>query len=256
MLVDRGTLGYRRGGACHRGRPSPIPAARRRARGQPDPGAGGPAGPGEAEWGSGRGPPVGAGWTEATRLAASTVSDRSAGSAVRRAGPAHPGPVSAGPASPVSPVSRQRRSGRRWSVPGGACPRGRSCGNRPLRLRTVRAGGAGPVGPVRVGSVPVVEVGDLVAGHDDGRRWVRLMEPSVVEPGRLDAPPSLHPHPPCGPRPLPDRLLRTERSGRTVDGRARPPGCISPLPCSTPAGPPVRPSPPSTWPSGSTRSAR
>lgn len=54
-------------------------------------------------------------------------------------------------------------------------------------------GGPGSVGSVRVGSVPVVEVGDRVAGHDDGRRWVRLMEPSVVgRAGSMPLPPYIH----------------------------------------------------------------
>ncbi|HEX4245073.1 MAG TPA: S-adenosylmethionine:tRNA ribosyltransferase-isomerase [Acidimicrobiales bacterium] len=41
-----------------------------------------------------------------------------------------------------------------------------------------------------VGSDPVVEVGEQVAGHEDGRRWVRLVDPSVVDrAGSMPLPP-------------------------------------------------------------------
>ena len=40
------------------------------------------------------------------------------------------------------------------------------------------------------GPRPVVEVGEPIAGHDDGRRWVRLMDPSVVDrAGSMPLPP-------------------------------------------------------------------
>lgn len=43
------------------------------------------------------------------------------------------------------------------------------------------------------GSDPVVEVGEPVAGHEDGRRWVRLMDPSVVDrAGSMPLPPYIH----------------------------------------------------------------
>lgn len=43
------------------------------------------------------------------------------------------------------------------------------------------------------GSDPVVEVAGPVAGHEDGRRWVRLLDPSVVErAGSMPLPPYIH----------------------------------------------------------------
>jgi S-adenosylmethionine:tRNA ribosyltransferase-isomerase len=48
-------------------------------------------------------------------------------------------------------------------------------------------------GPDQSGVGPVVEVGEPVTGHDDGRRWVRLIEPSVVErAGSMPLPPYIH----------------------------------------------------------------
>jgi S-adenosylmethionine:tRNA ribosyltransferase-isomerase len=44
-----------------------------------------------------------------------------------------------------------------------------------------------------IGSDPVVEVGDPIAGHDDGRRWVRLLDPSVIDrSGSMPLPPYIH----------------------------------------------------------------
>jgi S-adenosylmethionine:tRNA ribosyltransferase-isomerase len=43
------------------------------------------------------------------------------------------------------------------------------------------------------GSNPVVEVAEPVAGHEDGRRWVRLLDPSVVDrAGSMPLPPYIH----------------------------------------------------------------
>jgi len=43
------------------------------------------------------------------------------------------------------------------------------------------------------GSDPVVEVAEPVAGHEDGRRWVRLLDPSVVDrAGSMPLPPYIH----------------------------------------------------------------
>jgi S-adenosylmethionine:tRNA ribosyltransferase-isomerase len=43
------------------------------------------------------------------------------------------------------------------------------------------------------GPHPVVEVGEPIAGHDDGRRRVRLMDPSVVDrAGSMPLPPYIH----------------------------------------------------------------
>jgi S-adenosylmethionine:tRNA ribosyltransferase-isomerase len=43
------------------------------------------------------------------------------------------------------------------------------------------------------GPHPVVEVGEAISGHDDGRRWVRLMDPSVVDrAGSMPLPPYIH----------------------------------------------------------------
>jgi S-adenosylmethionine:tRNA ribosyltransferase-isomerase len=43
------------------------------------------------------------------------------------------------------------------------------------------------------GSDPVVEVGDPIAGREDGRRWVRLLDPSVVDrSGSMPLPPYIH----------------------------------------------------------------
>ncbi|HEX4218741.1 MAG TPA: S-adenosylmethionine:tRNA ribosyltransferase-isomerase [Acidimicrobiales bacterium] len=43
------------------------------------------------------------------------------------------------------------------------------------------------------GAEPVVEVGEPIAGHEDGRRWVRLLEPSVVDrSGSMPLPPYIH----------------------------------------------------------------
>jgi S-adenosylmethionine:tRNA ribosyltransferase-isomerase len=43
------------------------------------------------------------------------------------------------------------------------------------------------------GSDPVVEVAEPVAGHEDGRRWVRLIDPSVVDrAGSMPLPPYIH----------------------------------------------------------------
>lgn len=43
------------------------------------------------------------------------------------------------------------------------------------------------------GSDPVVEVGDPIADRDDGRRWVRLLDPSVVDrSGSMPLPPYIH----------------------------------------------------------------
>jgi S-adenosylmethionine:tRNA ribosyltransferase-isomerase len=43
------------------------------------------------------------------------------------------------------------------------------------------------------GSDPVVEVAEPVAGHEDGRRWVRLIDPSVVDrSGSMPLPPYIH----------------------------------------------------------------
>jgi S-adenosylmethionine:tRNA ribosyltransferase-isomerase len=51
------------------------------------------------------------------------------------------------------------------------------------------------------GSDPVVEVAEPVAGHEDGRRWVRLLDPSVVDrAGSMPLPPYIH-----TPLPDPDR---------------------------------------------------
>ncbi|MGA8371047.1 MAG: S-adenosylmethionine:tRNA ribosyltransferase-isomerase [Acidimicrobiales bacterium] len=53
--------------------------------------------------------------------------------------------------------------------------------------------GSAETGSGPTGAGPVVEVGDPVAGHDDGRRWVRLMEPSVVDrAGSMPLPPYIH----------------------------------------------------------------
>jgi S-adenosylmethionine:tRNA ribosyltransferase-isomerase len=43
------------------------------------------------------------------------------------------------------------------------------------------------------GSDPVVEVGDPIAGREDGLRWVRLLDPSVVDrSGSMPLPPYIH----------------------------------------------------------------
>jgi S-adenosylmethionine:tRNA ribosyltransferase-isomerase len=43
------------------------------------------------------------------------------------------------------------------------------------------------------GSDPVVEVAEPVTGHEDGRRWVRLLDPSVVDrAGSMPLPPYIH----------------------------------------------------------------
>jgi len=48
-------------------------------------------------------------------------------------------------------------------------------------------------GPDQIDPGPVVEVGEPVAGHDDGRRWVRLMDPSIVDrAGSMPLPPYIH----------------------------------------------------------------
>lgn len=43
------------------------------------------------------------------------------------------------------------------------------------------------------GTDPVVEVAEPIAGHEDGRRWVRLLDPAVVErAGSMPLPPYIH----------------------------------------------------------------
>ena len=137
--------------------------------------------------------------TEATRLAASTVSDRSAGSAGSTSGAGAPG---AGVRWAGEPGVTGEPSASVWEAlvrPGRRLPPGtllwEPANSGGTDSGPVGAGpvGAGPVGAGPVGPGPVVEVGDLVVGHDDGRRWVRLLEPSVIERvGSMPLPPYIH----------------------------------------------------------------
>jgi S-adenosylmethionine:tRNA ribosyltransferase-isomerase len=93
------------------------------------------------------------------------------------------------------------------SVAGGSAPGGSSAGDaasagaadwgRPAVWEAlVRPGRRLPPG-TRLwepgGSDPVVEVAERVAGHEDGRRWVRLLDPSVVDrAGSMPLPPYIH----------------------------------------------------------------
>jgi S-adenosylmethionine:tRNA ribosyltransferase-isomerase len=93
---------------------------------------------------------------------------------------------SAGPARPAGPAGRPGEAlAPVWEAlvrPGRRLPPG---------TKLWEAGGPDQNGEGGVG--PVVEVGEPVTGHDDGRRWVRLIEPSVVErAGSMPLPPYIH----------------------------------------------------------------
>ena len=136
-----------------------LSAIGRCPRGQPDPGVGRPAGFGETDRGRGRGAPVGAGAARSTS---------------GRRGP------------------RWRAGG--W-LDGGRCAAGRA-GAPAVWEALVRPGRRLPPGTQlweASGSDPVVEVGDPIAGREDGRRWVRLLDPSVVDrSGSMPLPPYIH----------------------------------------------------------------
>jgi S-adenosylmethionine:tRNA ribosyltransferase-isomerase len=93
----------------------------------------------------------------------------------------------------VAPSGASREAAARSGAPGPGAP---GAGSPAVWEALVRPGRRLPPGTQlweASGSDPVVEVGDPIADREDGRRWVRLLDPSVVDrSGSMPLPPYIH----------------------------------------------------------------